>query len=68
MLKGQLISKGLFGVFNSSKKNKQKQVNLRYHTSKVEFVCSVFGRNISLKKLLRLCLTFSYGSETFSVL
>ena len=40
-------------------KNERKQVNLRYHSSKVEFVCSFFGRNVSLKKPFRLCLTFS---------
>ena len=28
------------------------------HSSKVEFVSSIFGRNISLKKSFRLCLTF----------
>ena len=33
-VKGQLISKCLFGVFNSSKKQ-TKQFNLRYHSSKV---------------------------------
>ena len=31
--KGQLISKCLFGVFNSSKKNERKQFNLRYHST-----------------------------------
>ena len=30
--KGQLISKVLFGIFNTSK-NEQKQVNLRYHST-----------------------------------
>ena len=29
--KGQLISKGLFGILNSSKKNERKQFYLRYH-------------------------------------
>ena len=37
-------------------KNKRKQVNLRFHSSKVEFV---FWRKIGLKKSFRLCLTFS---------
>ena len=27
-------------------------------SSKVEFVCSLFGRNVSLKKIFRICLTF----------
>ena len=36
--KGQLISKRLFGVFNVFQKTKKKQVDLRYHSSKVEFV------------------------------
>ena len=39
-------------------KNEQKQVDLRLHFSKVEFVCLVFWRNVSLKKSFRLCLTF----------
>ena len=41
-------------------KNEQKQVTLRYHSSKVEFVPSLFGRIFGLKKSLRLCLTFSW--------
>ena len=40
-------------------KNERKQVNLRYHSTKVEFVCSFFGRIVGLKKSLRLCLTFN---------
>ena len=42
-------------------KNEPKQVNLRYHGSKlkVEFICSFFGRNVRLKKSFRLCLTFN---------
>ena len=42
-VKGQLISKCLFGVFNSPKKER-KQFNLGYHSSKVEFFWSFFGR------------------------
>ena len=30
-------------------KNEQKQVNLRFHSSKVKFVCSFFGGNFGLK-------------------
>ena len=41
--KGQLIVKCLLGVFNFFQKNERKQVDLRYHSSKVEFVCSFFG-------------------------
>ena len=40
-------------------KNEQKQVDLRFHSSKVEFVCSFFGGNVCLKKSFQLCLTFS---------
>ena len=39
-------------------KIERKQVDLRFHSSKVEFVRSFFGRNVGLKKLFRLCLTF----------
>ena len=31
----------------------------RYHSSKIEFVPSFFGRNVGLKKSFRLCLTFT---------
>ena len=40
---GQLILKGLFGVFNSSK-NERKQVDLRYHSTVSQFFSFVFGR------------------------
>ena len=54
-LKGQLISKCLFGVFNFLQKtNKNKS-----HSSKIEFLCSFFGGNVGLKKLFQLCLTFT---------
>ena len=39
-------------------KNERKQVDLRFHSSKVEFVRSFFGGNVGLKKLFRICLTF----------
>ena len=42
----------------SSKKTERKQVDLRYHSSKVDFVRSFLGRNVGLKKSFRLCLTF----------
>ena len=37
-IKGQLL------VSSISPKNERKQVNLRYHSNKVEFFCSFFGR------------------------
>ena len=40
-VKGQLISKCLFDVFNFLQKS---------HNSKIEFVCSFFGGNVGLKK------------------
>ena len=48
--KGQLILKCLFGVFNFFQKKERKQVDLLYHSSRVEFVRYFFGRNIDLKK------------------
>ena len=57
-LKGQLISKYLFGVFNFLQKtNKNKS-----DSSKIEFIRSFFGENIGWKKLFRFCLTFSVHS------
>ena len=56
--KGQLISKSLFVVFNFFQKTNKNKFELRYHSSKVEFVCLFFGRNVGLKKSFRVCLTF----------
>ena len=42
---GQLISKWFFVIVRFPSKNKQKQVDLRHHSCKVEFVRSVFGGN-----------------------
>ena len=39
-------------------KNERKQVDLMYHSSKVEFIRSIFGRIVGLKKSFQLCLTF----------
>ena len=39
-------------------KNERKQVNLRFHSCKVEFIRSFFERNVDLKKSFRPCLTF----------
>ena len=44
-------------------KNEQKQVDLRFHSSKVEFVHSFFGGNIYLKNYFRLFLTFSNNTN-----
>ena len=55
--KGQLISKCLYCVFNFFPKNEQKQVDLRFHSSKIEFVCSRLGNDV-LKKSFLLFLTF----------
>ena len=46
-------------------KNERKQVDLTYHSSKVEFVCSLFGRSVGLKKSFRLCLTFRMPNLKF---
>ena len=35
-------------------------INATALSSKVEFVCSFFGRNVGLKKSFRLSLTFRY--------
>ena len=45
-------------------KNERKQVNLRFHSSKVEFVGSFHGGNVSLKKSFRLFLTFNFDTDT----
>ena len=45
-------------------KNERKQVDLRFHSSKVEFVFSFFGGNVGLKKSFRFCLTFSFVLKT----
>ena len=50
--KGQLISKRLFGVFNSPKKQ-QKQFNLRYHSGKIKLFHLFFGRIEDTKKTFR---------------
>jgi hypothetical protein len=42
-----------------SKKQTKKQVDLRYHSSKVKFIHLFFGKNVDLKKSFQLCLTFS---------
>ena len=49
-----------FWCLQFSPKTEQKQVNLRFHSSKVEFIRMFFGGNVvGLKKSFRLCLTFS---------
>ena len=49
----------VFWCLRFSPKNEQKQVDLRYHSSKVEFLHSFFGRNWRRQKPFRNCLTFS---------
>ena len=44
--KGQLISKCIFGVFTFLQKTNENKST----SSKVEFVCSFFGRKVGLKK------------------
>ena len=61
--KGQLISMGLFGVFNSFKKRTKKRKNStqQYYTSvisQVEFFCSFFGRIEDTIVCFRDLLTF----------
>ena len=58
-LKGQIISKCLFGVFNFHQKTNEKQVDLSFHSSKVKLFRLFFGGNVYLKKSFRLFLTFS---------
>ena len=50
--KDQLISKCLFVVLQFPPKIERKEVNLRVHSSKVEFVRSFFGENVDLKKII----------------
>ena len=64
--KGQLISKGIFGVFNSSK-NEQKQVNLRYHSTVGWFILFVFQKNSGYQQVLSK-LTDLYSNKNFSTL
>ena len=46
-------------------KNERKQVNLRLHSSKIEFVRPFFGGNVGLKKSFRHCLIFRGGGPEF---
>ena len=48
-------------MVSSLPQNERKQVDLRYHSSKVELVCLLFGRNVGLKKSFQVCLTFIYA-------
>ena len=54
--KGQLISKYLFGVFNFFQKMNKNMLQ----SSKIEFICSFFGRIHGLTICFRDYLTFSY--------
>ena len=48
-----------FGCLQFPPKKEQKQGDLRFHSNKVEFVCSFCGGNFGLKKSFLLFLTFS---------
>ena len=48
-------------------KNEWKQVDLRYHISKVEFLCSFFGGNRRHQKPFRNYLTFKSSSFLYFV-
>ena len=60
--KGQIISKGLFGILEFSQKTNER---IR-HSSKNEFVRSFFGRIRGYQKSFRNYLTFSHtrGNKT----
>ena len=47
-------------------KNEQKQVDLRYHSSKVKFICSFFGRIHGLTIWFWVLLTFSMKLQLFT--
>ena len=67
---GQLISKYLFVVFHSPKKQTktiQLEVNLRYHSFKVDFFLFVFLRVEGTKKTFRNQLTFSIAKGVSSL-
>ena len=44
-------------------KREQKQVDLRFHSSKLEFLGLLFGEDVGLKKSFLLCLTFSRAGK-----
>ena len=60
--------RNVFLVSSISSKKQTKQVDLRFHSSKVEFVRLFFGGNVGLKKSLQLFLTFTLynGFKYFS--
>ena len=65
--KGQLISKGLFGILEFFQKNRTNSF-LVLLGKKTEFVRSIFGRIFGLKETLRLCLTFNINVLYFQVI
>ena len=56
VIKGQLISKCVLGLFTFFQKNWTKSSR---QAVKSKLVRSIFGRNVRLKKSFRICLTFS---------
>ena len=53
--------RNVFWCLQFLQKNERKQVDLRYHCSKVEFICSFFTIIHFLKICFRVLLTFSNG-------
>ena len=52
--------RSFFLVLQFHPKNKRRQVNLRFYSSKVEFIHLFFGRKVDLKKLFWLFLIFRH--------
>ena len=63
----QDVSSQQNSTISASGKFDKLKVDLRFYSSKVEFVRSFFGRNIDLKKSFRLCLTFSWYRLLFFI-
>ena len=59
IIKGQLISKCLFGVFNFFQKTNENKSTRGIIVVKLNSLVRFFWRNVSLKKSFWLCLTFS---------
>ena len=64
LTKGQLISKDLFAILEFFQKTNNSIIVL-LGRKKPEFVRSFFGRIVSLKKPVRLCLTFKNSTILF---
>ena len=53
---------------NEDVKNERKQLDLRFHSSNIKFVHSIFGGNVGLKKTFQLFLTFNRPKRTTETL